>query len=114
MKLSPHSQVNLKSGFFFDKQELNRTTTINAVYDRFTETGRMQGEGVGELEFIVPINSNSEIRLRRVKYATRVKFAHRASEIRPLGVPTRRRRVVEETLRVSISIIMDKTEGFAP
>ena len=66
------------------------------------------------MEFIVPINSNSEIRLRRVKYATRVKFSHRASEIRPLGVPTRRRRVVEETLRVSISIIMDKTEGFAP
>ena len=43
------------------------------------------GGGEIKLEFIVPINSNSEIRLRRVKYATRVKFAHRASEIRPLG-----------------------------
>ncbi len=41
MKLIPHNQVNLKSGFFFDKQELNRTTTINAVYDRFSETGRI-------------------------------------------------------------------------
>ncbi len=41
MKLIPHSQVNLKSGFFFDKQELNRKTTINAVYDRFSETGRI-------------------------------------------------------------------------
>ncbi len=41
MKLIPYNQVNLKSGFFFDKQELNRTTTINAVYDRFTETGRI-------------------------------------------------------------------------
>ena len=41
MKLIPHNQVNLKSGFFYDKQELNRKTTINAVYDRFTETGRI-------------------------------------------------------------------------
>ena len=41
MKLISHSQVNLKSGFFYDKQELNRKTTINAVYDRFTETGRI-------------------------------------------------------------------------
>lgn len=41
MKLIPHSKVNLKSGFFFDKQELNRKTTINAVYDRFSETGRI-------------------------------------------------------------------------
>ena len=41
MKLIPHDQVNLKSGFFFDKQELNRKTTIHAVYDRFAETGRI-------------------------------------------------------------------------
>ncbi len=41
MKLIPHSQVNLKGGFFYDKQELNRKTTINAVYDRFSETGRI-------------------------------------------------------------------------
>lgn len=41
MKLIPHNQVTLKNGFFFDKQELNRKTTINAVYDRFTETGRI-------------------------------------------------------------------------
>ena len=41
MKLIPHNQVNLKSGFFFDKEELNRNVTINAVYDRFTETGRI-------------------------------------------------------------------------
>ena len=41
MKLIPYSQVNLKSGFFFDKQELNRQTTIHAVYDRFAETGRI-------------------------------------------------------------------------
>lgn len=41
MKLIPYNQVNLRSGFFFDKQELNRKTTINAVYDRFTETGRI-------------------------------------------------------------------------
>ena len=41
MKLIPYNQVNLRSGFFFDKQELNRRITINAVYDRFTETGRI-------------------------------------------------------------------------
>ena len=41
MKLIPHSQVNLKNGFFFDKEELNRNVTISAVYDRFTETGRI-------------------------------------------------------------------------
>lgn len=41
MKLIPHNQVTLKSGFFFDKQELNRKTTIGAVYDRFSETGRI-------------------------------------------------------------------------
>lgn len=41
MRLIPHSHVNLKSGFFFDKQELNRKTTIRAVYDRFSETGRI-------------------------------------------------------------------------
>ena len=41
MKLIPHNQVNLKSGFFFDKQELNRKTTLAAVYDRFSETGRI-------------------------------------------------------------------------
>ena len=39
MKLIPHSQVDLKSGFFFDKQELNRKTTIWNVYKRFKETG---------------------------------------------------------------------------
>lgn len=41
MKLIPHNQVDLKSGFFFDKQELNRKTTLDAVYDRFSETGRI-------------------------------------------------------------------------
>ena len=41
MKLIPYNQVNLRSGFFYDKQELNRRITINAVYDRFTETGRV-------------------------------------------------------------------------
>ena len=41
MKLISYDQVTLRSGFFYDKQELNRKTTINAVYDRFTETGRI-------------------------------------------------------------------------
>ena len=41
MKLISHRQVHLKSGFFFDKQELNRKITLGAVYDRFSETGRI-------------------------------------------------------------------------
>ena len=49
MKLIPYNQVNLRSGFFYDKQELNRKTTINAVYDRFTETGR-----IGSFKFGYP------------------------------------------------------------
>ena len=41
MKLIPYHQVKLTSGFFFDKQELNRKITLGAVYDRFSETGRI-------------------------------------------------------------------------
>ena len=40
MKNIPFSQVELTGGYLFDKQELNRKTTIHAVYDRFLETGR--------------------------------------------------------------------------
>ena len=41
MKNISYDKVNLMSGFLFDKQELNRTTTIDAVYDQFFETGRI-------------------------------------------------------------------------
>ncbi len=41
MKLFSFDKVELKSGFLKDKQELNRKITINAVYDRFYETGRI-------------------------------------------------------------------------
>lgn len=40
MKSVPFSQVELTGGYLFDKQEMNRKTTIHAVYDRFLETGR--------------------------------------------------------------------------
>ena len=40
MKTVSFSQVELTGGYLFDKQELNRKTTIHAVYDRFLETGR--------------------------------------------------------------------------
>lgn len=33
--------VEVTSGYLFNKQELNRKTTINAVYNRFDETGRV-------------------------------------------------------------------------
>lgn len=41
MKACSFREVSLTSGFLFDKQELNRKTTIPAVYDRFLETGRI-------------------------------------------------------------------------
>ena len=41
MKLFSFDKVDLKSGFLKDKQELNRKITINAVYDRFYDTGRI-------------------------------------------------------------------------
>ena len=41
MKSFGISNVSLTSGYLFDKQELNRKTTIASVYDRFSETGRI-------------------------------------------------------------------------
>lgn len=35
------ADVDIVSGYLFDKQELNRKITINSVYDRFDETGRI-------------------------------------------------------------------------
>ncbi len=34
--------VSINSGFFHEKQNLNKDITINAVYDRFYETGRIE------------------------------------------------------------------------
>ena len=41
MKTISFDHVDLTGGYLFEKQELNRKITINAVYDRFYETGRM-------------------------------------------------------------------------
>ncbi len=41
MKNFSFSQVDLIGGFLHEKQKLNRKITINAVYDRFLETGRI-------------------------------------------------------------------------
>ncbi|MBO5939290.1 MAG: glycoside hydrolase family 127 protein [Clostridia bacterium] len=41
MKNISYENVTITSGFLFDKQELNRNTTIGAVYDQFFETGRI-------------------------------------------------------------------------
>ena len=41
MKTVTYDRVNLTDGFLFEKQELNRKVTIDAVYDRFNETGRV-------------------------------------------------------------------------
>ena len=40
MKNIPFEHVELTGGYLYGKQELNRKTTIHAVYDRFLETGR--------------------------------------------------------------------------
>lgn len=42
MKTYSFENVNLTSGYLFDKQVLNRKVTIPSVYDRFTETGRFK------------------------------------------------------------------------
>lgn len=41
MSISTFKNTTLKNGFLFDKQELNRKITINAVWDRFYDTGRI-------------------------------------------------------------------------
>lgn len=46
MKSIDFRKVKLKGGFMKDKQELNRKITVNAVYEKFSETGR-----IGSLDF---------------------------------------------------------------
>ena len=41
MQLIPHNRVTLTGGYLAEKQELNRRVTLDAVYDRFFETGRI-------------------------------------------------------------------------
>ncbi len=41
MKTIGYESIKLDPCYLFDKQELNRNVTINAVYDRFDETGRI-------------------------------------------------------------------------
>ena len=41
MKHFDFGSVTLDNGYLFSKQELNRKVTIDAVYDRFSETGRI-------------------------------------------------------------------------
>ena len=41
MKLFSLKEVDLTGGYLYEKQELNRTVTIHAVYDRFLESGRI-------------------------------------------------------------------------
>lgn len=41
MKSVSYKDVELKGGFLYEKQLLNENTTINVVYDRFKESGRI-------------------------------------------------------------------------
>ena len=45
MKTFPLGAVKLTGGYLFEKQELNRKTTIHAVYDQFDQTGRIGASG---------------------------------------------------------------------
>jgi len=42
MKTYSFEQVDLTSGYLSNKQEMNRTVTVQSVYDRFAETGRFK------------------------------------------------------------------------
>lgn len=42
MKNLGYENVDIKSGFLYEKQKLNEEVTINAVYDRFYDTGRIE------------------------------------------------------------------------
>lgn len=41
MKLAGYEVTNLNNGFLYEKQKLNKDITMDAVYKRFTETGRI-------------------------------------------------------------------------
>ena len=36
-----YRNVNITDGFWANRQKINRETTVNAVYDRFDDTGRI-------------------------------------------------------------------------
>ena len=37
----PFDKIRIRSGFWADKQKLVRSVTLDSVYDRFYETGRI-------------------------------------------------------------------------
>lgn len=45
MERIPFTQVKVTGGFWKRRQQINETTTIHAVYDRFVETGRFAAFG---------------------------------------------------------------------
>lgn len=42
MKILEYENVDIKGGFLYEKQKMNEETTIDAVYNRFYETGRVE------------------------------------------------------------------------
>lgn len=42
MKITDFSAVTLNSGYWFEKEKLNREITINSVYEQFDKTGRVK------------------------------------------------------------------------
>ena len=42
MKIFGRDKVKLHGGYLYEKQELNKSVTVNSVYDRFDDTGRME------------------------------------------------------------------------
>ena len=50
MQTFDRSQVTLTDGYLYEKQELNRKVTVDAVYDRFYDTGRVDAFKFGYKE----------------------------------------------------------------
>ena len=40
-KYLPYDKTDIRRGFWADKQKLIRDVTLDAVYDRFSDTGRI-------------------------------------------------------------------------
>ena len=57
MKTFALGAAKLTGGYLFEKQELNRKTTIHAVYDQFDQTGR-----IGAFDFTYDPDKEDSVR----------------------------------------------------
>ena len=50
MRSITFDKINITGGFWKSRQEINRSATINAVWNRFSDTGRVKAFGLGGFE----------------------------------------------------------------